>query len=194
MGFLDSVLSIATTVGSTFLAATPAGQAINLIGGAIGGATGAAVARPGGLGGVAGLVGLAVSPEPPVATPTPTAGLLPAIGAVAARAAGGAIAAVAGGPIVTTGFGGGSGGFSTRTTVETMDLRTGSIVRTKTLPGSPFLMNSEILAAKRVFKKSAALERRIPHKTRKQSATSQLKDAAIDAALRHTLEDHHPKC
>lgn len=113
------------------------------------------------------------------AFPTPTVTPLPALGGAA-----GALVGAAAGVIDTTGFGRGSGGRATRTIVQTMDLQTGRIIRTKTLPGSPFLMNFEIVAAKRVFRKSADLRKRIPRRSVKESATTQLKDAAIDAAIR----------
>ncbi len=97
----------------------------------------------------------------------------------------GGAAATAAASVDTTGFGGGNGSVATRTVVETMDLKTGAIVRRRVLPGSPFLMNSEIKAAKKVFRQSAALAKRIPRKTVKESATTQLKEAAIQAAIRN---------
>jgi len=86
-------------------------------------------------------------------------------------------------PVDTTGFGGGNGSRSTRTIVETMDLRTGQIVSRKMLPGSPHIMNSEIKAAKKVFRQSQKLHSRLPSRTRRQSKATQLKEAAIDAAM-----------
>lgn len=97
---------------------------------------------------------------------------------------GGVLGGGAGGAVDSTGFGGGNGKTATRTVVETMDLMTGAITRRKIMPGSPFLMNSDVKAAKRVFRQSANLQKRLPRKTVKASATSQLKDAAIDAAIR----------
>jgi len=81
-----------------------------------------------------------------------------------------------------TGFGGGNGKEATRTIVQTINLQTGRIVRFKILPGSPHLMNSEVSAAKRVFKISSKLHARMPRRTVKESKTKQLTDAAIAAA------------
>jgi len=89
-----------------------------------------------------------------------------------------------GGPVDLTGWSGGNGRFATRTTVETMDTTTGAIVKIKRMPGSPKLMNSEVMAAKKVFRTVRKLDSRLPKKTVRQSKAKQLTDAAVDAAIR----------
>lgn len=113
-------------------------------------------------------------------------GILSAPGELVQTLTGGLLGGVgaANGAVDATGFGGGNGRTATRTVVETMDLASGTIIRRRMLPGSPFLMNSDVKAAKRVFKKSADLAKRIPRKTIRQSPTQELKDAAIEAAIR----------
>lgn len=70
----------------------------------------------------------------------------------------------------------------TQTIVQSLDAM-GNVVKQKTLEGSPFLMNKDILAAKRVFKLSGKLAARLPKKTVKQSLTSRLKDELIHHAI-----------
>ena len=94
-----------------------------------------------------------------------------------------------------TGFGGGNGKEATRTIVQTVNLLTGKIVRFKILPGSPHLMNSEVSAAKRVFKISSKLHARMPRRTVKESQTKKLTDAAIAAATANvTCPNPKPPC
>jgi len=114
-------------------------------------------------------------------------GLIEAPGALVQTLTGGLLGGngLAGGAVDTTGFGGGNGRTATRTVVETMDLASGNITRRKVMPGSPFLMNADVKAAKKVFRQSAALAKRIPRRTVKESATTQLKNAAIDSAIRN---------
>jgi len=97
------------------------------------------------------------------------------------------------GVVKTTGFSGGNGRFKTRTTVETMDTMTGKIVRSKTMPGSPHLMNSEVSAAKRVFRRTRKLNARLPRRTVKESKMKQLTDAAVDATIRNVQCDDPSK-
>jgi len=89
----------------------------------------------------------------------------------------------AAGVVDMTGFGGGNGREATRTIVETMDLATGKIIRRKILPGSPHLMNKDIAAAKKVFRATAELHKRMPRRTIKESKSKQLTDAATNAAI-----------
>jgi len=79
---------------------------------------------------------------------------------------------------------GGNGQFATRTTVERLEIATGRVTITSRMPGSPHIMNSEINAAKKVFRRSAALQKRLPRKTVKESETTKLKNAAVQAAIR----------
>lgn len=97
-------------------------------------------------------------------------------------------------PVDTTGFGGGNGKESTRTIVETMDLRTGKIVRRKILAGSPHLMNKDIAAARKVFRATSKLHARMPRRTVRESKTKQLTDAAVDKALRSVNCDDGKSC
>lgn len=60
----------------------------------------------------------------------------------------------------------------------------GTIIATQNFEGTPFLMNKDVIAAKRVFRLSQKLARKLPKRTVKQSAVSQLKDAAVDQAMR----------
>jgi len=165
MGLLDDLLAIpqqALGIGASVDPTGLTGAALSLVG--LG--TGAAPASP------AGILG----------------GLLQAPGDVVQGLTGGLLGGVLGGgpgPVDTTGFAGGNGKTATRTVVETMDLASGTIIRRKIMPGSPFLMNVDVKAAKKVFRQSAALAKRIPRKTVRQSATSQLKEAAIDSAIRN---------
>jgi len=174
MGLLDSLLGpILGAVGAGGPAAGPVPAAAGVLAGVTGGILGpvAGILDP-----VLGIVGgVAEIPGQLVETVTGTVS-----GITGAVLGGGA----AGRAIDTTGFSRGNGFTATRTIVETMNIQTGQIVRTRSMPGTPFLMNSEVQAAKRVFKKSADLRKRIPRKTVRQSATEQLKEAALDAAIR----------
>jgi len=93
------------------------------------------------------------------------------------------------GAVDVTGFSGGNGRFATRTTVETLDVVTGLIVKIKRMPGSPHLMNKDLSAARKVFRASAKLHSQMPRRTVRESATTKLKDAAVDAAIRRAQGD-----
>ena len=83
-----------------------------------------------------------------------------------------------------TGFGGGNGRFSKRTIVQTLDQSTGQISQ-KVMSGAPHIMNSDIRAAKKVFRQSAKLHSRMPRRTVKESETTKLKNAAVQKALQN---------
>jgi len=85
-----------------------------------------------------------------------------------------------------TGFSGGNGRFATRTTVETLDVTTGQIVKLKRMPGSPHMMNSEISAAKKVFRATAKLHNRMPRRVVRESQMQQLTKAAVQKAITNT--------
>jgi len=87
-------------------------------------------------------------------------------------------------PAAMQGFGRGNGRTANRTVVQTMDLVTGQIVREQVFPGSPFMMNSDRRAAKRVFRQSQALQKSLPRKTVRESKTTQFKNAAMESAMR----------
>ena len=87
---------------------------------------------------------------------------------------------------------GGNGQFATRTRVERLNVLTGEISVVSLRPGSPHLMNSEVNAAKKLFRQVAALNKRMPRKTVKQSKMAKLTEAAVDAATRNvTTGGHH---
>jgi len=73
-----------------------------------------------------------------------------------------------------------------------MDLSTGKVIRQKEMPGSPFMMNSEVRAAKKVFRQSRNLNNKLPRRTVKESAATRLKNACIESAISKTACD--PKC
>jgi len=151
---------------------------------------------------VLGLIAPVIAPVAAVGTlvADPIGTVTGAVGGVTTAALGlagiGDIAATAqNGVIDTTGFGGGNGRTATRTIVQTMDLATGAIIRTKTMPGSPRLMNSDVAAARKVIKSVGKLHNQMPRRTVKDSPATKLKDAAIAAALAKTQQiEHAPKC
>ena len=99
------------------------------------------------------------------------------------------------GVVDTTGFAGGNGRTATRTIVQTMDLATGQIIRTKTMPGSPRLMNSDVAAARKVIKSVGKLHNQMPRRTVKEGEVTKLKNAAVQAATaRVTQIACDPKC
>jgi len=113
-------------------------------------------------------------------------GAVSGIAGIPGQILGGGAAAAGAGTVDMTGFGGGNGSVATRTIVETMDLRTGQIVRRKIMEGSPHIMNKDISAAKKVFRSVRKLDARLPKKTRARSKTKELADAAVDKAIRAT--------
>lgn len=154
------------------------------------------------LGGAARAVGRAVGILPPaaaaVAVPaarTAAAGVAGAarrfgpaaagLALTAGAAAVGTTLAAGGGPGVSGGRG--NGRFATTTTVSTIDLTTGDVVRSVNLAGSPFLMNRDIAVAKRVFRTATKLQGRLPKRTVRQSRSSQLKDQIVNNALDNAL-------
>lgn len=81
------------------------------------------------------------------------------------------------------GFSRGNGRTANRTLVQTLDLASGRIIRTRVLPGTPFLMNADVQAAKRVFKLSSKLHGKMPRRTVKESEVTKLKNAAVQQAI-----------
>jgi len=86
---------------------------------------------------------------------------------------------------------GGNGQFATRTRVERLNVLTGEVSVVSLRPGSPHLMNSEVNAAKKLFRQVAALNKRMPRKTVKQSKMAKLTEAAVDAATRQVTTGGH---
>ena len=80
-------------------------------------------------------------------------------------------------------IGGGNGREVTVTTVTTIDRATGQAIRQKVLQGSPYLMNRDMVVAKRVMRLSGKLGRKFSRKTREPSKQKMLMDAMMDKAL-----------
>ncbi len=71
----------------------------------------------------------------------------------------------------------------------------GTVLKTVTKKGRPFLMKSDIVAAKRVFKLSSKLHSKLPKRTLKQSEMSKLNEAALEETRRRlTGPSCPPKC
>jgi len=81
------------------------------------------------------------------------------------------------------GGGRGNGQFVRQTTVQTFDLATGQVVRQQVFDGAPFLMNNEVQRLRTVARKLGRANAKLPRRTVKQSPLSELKDAAVSAAL-----------
>ncbi|MFQ5937757.1 MAG: hypothetical protein ACE5LB_15240 [Acidiferrobacterales bacterium] len=84
---------------------------------------------------------------------------------------------------VVGGVVGGNGVSFRRTLVQTVDRRTGQVVRTEVLRGRPYLMQRDVQIAKRVFRQSRALEGRLPKKRVRQSRRSMLHQAVEERVL-----------
>lgn len=139
-----------------------------------------------------GVLGTAAVVAPKVVRPITTA--LPKVvkfGApLAAGVAGGV--AFAGGEALFAGGGTGMGGPGgnglsfRRTIVQTVNSQTGEIIRQELLAGAPHIMNRDIQTAKRVFRLSGKLFRRLPKRTvrasRRQSLTEQVMNNALERA------------
>jgi len=74
------------------------------------------------------------------------------------------------------------------TTVTTFNAA-GQACSQKVLAGSPFLMNKDLVVAKRVFRTIQKASGRLPRKTVKESKTKQLTDAVMDRALGNVITD-----
>lgn len=83
----------------------------------------------------------------------------------------------------------GNGFFVTETIVQTIELATGQIIRSKCLAGSPFLMNNEVNKLRTVARKLGKANARLPRKTRRASAQRELVDAVTQNALRRVITD-----
>jgi len=76
------------------------------------------------------------------------------------------------------------------TVVQTFD-PAGRVVKQTVLDGRPFLMNKDLVIAKRVFRTIQKASTRLPRKTVKESATKQLTSAVTEKALSNVLTGHH---
>lgn len=88
---------------------------------------------------------------------------------------------------------GGNGTRFRTTIVVTRDTDTGRILRTEILKGAPFLMNNDVRKLSTISRKVSKANSKIPRKTVRESATTQLKNAAVDSALRNVLSTCPPK-
>lgn len=88
---------------------------------------------------------------------------------------------------------GGNGQRFRTTIVITQDVDTGRILRTEILKGAPFLMNNDVRKLSTISRKVSKANSKIPRKTVRESATTQLKNAAVDSALRNVLSTCPPK-
>jgi len=84
------------------------------------------------------------------------------------------------------GFSGGNGQTFRRTFVQTVDIRSGQVLRNITLQGAPFLMNKEVNQLRRTARKLTKANAKIPRRIVRESLTKQLTDAALTSALSRT--------
>jgi len=94
----------------------------------------------------------------------------------------GAGALFGGGDDVAGGVGG-NGRTTVITTVQTIDNATGQVIRQKRLRGAPFVMRSDIIVAKRVFRLASKLHGRLPRKLVEKGVMATFKDKVIEKAL-----------
>lgn len=88
---------------------------------------------------------------------------------------------------------GGNGSRFRTTIVVTRDTDTNRILRTEILKGAPFLMNNDVRKLSTISRKVSKANSKIPRKTVRESATTQLKNAAVDSALRNVMQACPPK-
>jgi len=84
----------------------------------------------------------------------------------------------------------------TRTTVITRN-PAGQVVKSETLKGRPFLMKSDLVIAKRVFKAVRKVHGKLPSRTRSKSDMVELQEAIVQEAKRKLLSPPPscpPKC
>lgn len=77
-----------------------------------------------------------------------------------------------------------------RTMIQTIDRATGQLVSFKFVDGAPFLMNKDIVAAKRVFRLSTKLHNRLPRrsvKRRQVDCPSSFANFVHNRAVQHAL-------
>ncbi len=165
MGLFDTLIAFG---GDVVRRATVVGEGVGAVGDVLGSGAEAGLRGPTGLPGIGGQLGgeLIVDPR----TVPDIVDIIPGVNLEEVRAR-------------FEGFGGGNGSRATRTIIETLDLRSGQIVSRVIKSGSPHIMNSDVKACRKVLRQSAALQKRIPRKTVRESATTKLKEAAVTAAL-----------
>jgi len=82
---------------------------------------------------------------------------------------------------------GGNGVVARQTVVQTIDLRTGAVLRQEVFSGAPFLMASDVRKLRAVSRKVSKAHQKLIGRTRKPSKKSQLTDAILDSALNQVL-------
>jgi len=184
MGFFSSIIkgitSVVAPIGRAILGLPPpaAVQQVQQIGmralGAPIAAAGAGIARTAAATGRA-AVGV-------IRTPAGALGVGAAVGAAGTRILTPSSPGAAVGAAMVRGAGG-NGQFVRQTIVETIDLASNTVVRQLVFDGAPFLMNNEVRRLRTVAKKLGRANARLPRRTVKESAVSQLKDAAVRNAL-----------
>lgn len=190
MGFFDTLLTAVGGGVAGFLTGGPVGAAVGAAGGLLSGGqepskiaqtrpalstTGltaaSAVAPSGGL--VNTLAGIATQQIPGAQA---LLGLETAVAGREQIAAAAAVAGMAGKNRVIT-------------TVTTLN-PAGQIVKQKQLAGRPFLMNKDLVIAKRVFRTIAKASGKMPRKVVKEGTVTQLKNAVVDKALQNVITDN----
>jgi len=187
MGFFDDLLKVALPAVIGFATGGPAG----------------AIA-----GGIGGLIA-PDAPEPSKiasTTPSSTSLTLPSRAAVQAAAPGGigtALSSIALGGLPQAILGASAvlspaaaaaavtGGKNVVVTTVTTFNAAGQAIKQKQLAGRPFLMNKDIVTAKRVFRTIQKASGRLPRRTVKEGKQKQLTDAVMDKALSNVITDHH---
>jgi len=200
VGLGDIFGAVIGGVGGALLGG-PAGAALgaSVLGGLFGGDDAAMVPQPGQAGFV-GPVAPTVSPLQGIGVGDAAAALLQQVlstatlGAVpgAAPLAAAALSTPAAASTALAAPGGNGSRFRT-TIVITRETDTNRILRTEILKGAPFLMNNDVRKLSAISRKVSKANSKIPRKTVRESATTQLKNAAIDSALRNTLAICPPK-
>lgn len=193
MGFLDNILSAVGGAVGGFLTGGPAGAIAGGIGGLIAGDTdtpaptptaATTLARPS-------MATTALAPTPTAAAPGGTT-----VGKVLQQfALGGLPAFIAGttgildAPKVDAKTVIGGKNFVV-TQVNTFNAA-GQLIKQKNLAGRPFLMNKDLVVAKRVFRTIQKASTKLPRKTVRESPSKQLTDAVTEKALSNVLTGHH---
>lgn len=93
-----------------------------------------------------------------------------------------------GGGAVGAGCPGGANGNIVTTLVITRNAA-GEIICSRRLRGSPHLMNSDLIVAKRVRRVASSLAAKLVPRTRKQSKAARLTEAVQDAVMRRVSQD-----
>lgn len=95
-----------------------------------------------------------------------------------------AVGALAGGgDIGGDGGVGGNGRTFRRTIIQTIDSDSGEVLKQRVRRGSPFLMRTDVIVAKRVFRMATKLHGKLPRRTVRQSRVKALTDRVVESAL-----------